>query len=221
MDAMPFAKWSWDALHVSWVYHGQQPGELIQMYRELDRILRPGGYFWQRGGWSAVQITAMRWLFKSLGYKALIDRQVAKPAKVSQDVSFGPDLPYTHDWFAVFVKPSTGEAEEESTCKNLSPFETAMEEIKDKSQSKVNKSKSKDKGKDKDSEKSSKSKDADSEKAESSIKERKKPKDSSSDEDAKQSEKSKAAELESKIKQLQAQLAKEKAAKDEAGSIPP
>lgn len=42
------AKFSFDVLHVSWVYHGQTPDELRVMFHELNRILRPGGYLWLR-----------------------------------------------------------------------------------------------------------------------------------------------------------------------------
>jgi len=38
MEAMPFAKFSFDLIHISWVYHGQQPKELIEMFLEIHRI---------------------------------------------------------------------------------------------------------------------------------------------------------------------------------------
>lgn len=121
MEAMPFAKWTWDVIHVSWVYHGQQPDELVEMYLELNRVLRPGGYIWQRGGWSQVQVDAMRALFIQLGYKPLYDKEELKPKGVSEKISFGENLPYTTDWTCVWVKPSVGEALASPDCANTKP----------------------------------------------------------------------------------------------------
>jgi hypothetical protein len=93
MEAMPFAKFSFDMVHISyvssptahvdsewlssgrgselphtlicvsiialdhlvcrWVYHGQTPTELWNFVHEVDRILRPGGYIYMRGGQSS------------------------------------------------------------------------------------------------------------------------------------------------------------------------
>jgi SAM-dependent methyltransferase len=105
MEAMPFASNSFDVLHTSWVYHGQQPNELLEMYLELNRILRPGGYLWMRGGWSNVQVDALRHLFKQLGYTLLNEHVSMKPEVLSKRVSFGDNLPYHLDWTAIFVKP--------------------------------------------------------------------------------------------------------------------
>ena len=112
MEAMPFAHWSFDVVHISWVYHGQQPHELVQMYTEIDRIVRPGGYIWQRGGWSFRQITAMKALFDALGYVQLHERLLVKP---ENKISFGPDLPFEAEWWCIYVKPIRAERKEGCT----------------------------------------------------------------------------------------------------------
>ena len=105
MEAMPFARASFDAVHISWVYHGQQPAELIQMYTEIDRIVRPGGYVWQRGGWSMSQIDAQKRMFDALGYVQLYEKLERKPEDITRRVSFGPNLPFEAEWTCIYVKP--------------------------------------------------------------------------------------------------------------------
>ena len=105
MEAMPFAHWSFDAVHISWVYHGQQPHELTQMYTEIDRIVRPGGYVWQRGGWSWSQIKAQKALFDALGYTLLHEKIQVKPEDITKRISFGTDLPFEAEWWCIYVKP--------------------------------------------------------------------------------------------------------------------
>ena len=105
MEAMPFARASFDAVHISWVYHGQQPAELVQMYTEVDRIVRPGGYVWQRGGWSLSQIAAQKRMFDQLGYVQLYEKLDVKPEDITKRISFGPDLPFEAEWTCIYVKP--------------------------------------------------------------------------------------------------------------------
>lgn len=103
MEPMPFAKFTYDVLHVSWVYHGQQPDELLVMFNEINRVLRPGGYLWMRGGWSRRQVdTLSNLLLNKLGYQVIIQNQIPK---LPNKVSFGEDLPYELDWDVIFVKP--------------------------------------------------------------------------------------------------------------------
>ena len=105
MEAMPFAHRSFDAVHVSWVYHGQQPDELMAMFTEIDRIIRPGGYLWQRGGWSMRQVTAQKALMQSLGYTLLYENLQLKPADITRRISFGENLPFEAEWQCIYVKP--------------------------------------------------------------------------------------------------------------------
>ena len=109
MEAMPFARASFDAVHISWVYHGQQPAELVQMYTEVDRIVRPGGYVWQRGGWSLSQIAAQKALLAALGYVQLYERLDVKPEDITKRISFGPGLPFEAEWTCIYVKPIRAE----------------------------------------------------------------------------------------------------------------
>ena len=44
MEAMPFAKFSYDVVHSSWVFHALFSHQLRAAYLEQNRILRPGGY---------------------------------------------------------------------------------------------------------------------------------------------------------------------------------
>ena len=109
MEAMPFARASFDAVHISWVYHGQQPTELIQMYTEIDRIVRPGGYIWQRGGWSLSQIAAQKAMFTALGYVQLYEKLDVKPEDITKRISFGENLPFEAEWTCIYVKPIRAE----------------------------------------------------------------------------------------------------------------
>jgi len=108
MEAMPFAKFSFDVVHISWVYHGQSVDELRVMLHELNRLVRPGGYLWLRGGWSQEQLQFINtFLGQTLGYGALHYEETAKPPEVSAKVFFGKDqtLPYQVDSTSVWLKP--------------------------------------------------------------------------------------------------------------------
>jgi len=116
MEAMPFAQRSFDLVHVSWVHHGQAPTELWDFVHETDRVLRPGGYLYLRGGWSNAQIIAQRAMYAALGYTVLYEHVAQKPAEVTKQVSFGPDLPYEADWIAIMLKPIKAVPADEATC---------------------------------------------------------------------------------------------------------
>lgn len=108
MEAMPFARGAFDVIHISWVYHGQHPHELIAMFMEIDRLVRPGGYVWQRGGFSMQQVYAMKHLFKLLGYTALHDK-LKRVDREKVRIQFGSegDIPFEAEWSCIFVKPTT------------------------------------------------------------------------------------------------------------------
>ena len=90
MEPMPFAKFTFDVIHVSWVFHGQQPEELIVMFNELNRIIRPGGYLWMRGGWSKRQVVTMQQLLgDKFGYSVLVQEEKKKPPEVTARMQFG------------------------------------------------------------------------------------------------------------------------------------
>jgi len=116
MESMPFAQRSFDLVHVSWVHHGQAPHELWDFSHETDRVLRPGGYLYLRGGWSNSQIIAQRSMYAALGYTVLYERVEPKPFEVTKKVSFGPDLPYEADWTAILLKPIKATPADEATC---------------------------------------------------------------------------------------------------------
>ena len=106
MEPMPFAKFTFDVIHVSWVFHGQQPEELIVMFNEINRVIRPGGYLWMRGGWSKRQVNTMQQLLgDKFGYSVLVQEEKKKPAEVTARMSFGEQLPYEEDWNVIMVKP--------------------------------------------------------------------------------------------------------------------
>lgn len=107
MDAMPAAKFSFDVVHISWVYHGQTPDELRVMFHEMNRVLRPGGYLWMRGGWSIEQFDFFQQFFQTLGYQTLHSDVQKKPKEITEKIFFGSNhtLAYALDWSAILVKP--------------------------------------------------------------------------------------------------------------------
>ncbi len=106
MEPMPFAQFSFDLIHSSWVYHGQQPEELLEMFTEIHRILRPGGYLWLGGGFSNRQISFLRELLEEkFGFHPLHQSINKKPQSITDKISFGPNLPYDADWSVIYVKP--------------------------------------------------------------------------------------------------------------------
>lgn len=93
------------------------------MYNEINRVIRPGGYLWMRGGWSAVQIKALKWLLETkFGYVPLYDKQTAKPADITAKVSFGPELPYEFDWSVIWVKPISAAKKSDCSSEPAMPF---------------------------------------------------------------------------------------------------
>jgi hypothetical protein len=114
---MPFAKFTFDVIHISWVYHGKQPRELLTMFLEIHRILRPGGYIWMRGGWAHAQVTLLQNLLaKLLGYKILYSHIQEKPKMITESISFGENLPYQSDWWVIAVKPVAAHANPPEKC---------------------------------------------------------------------------------------------------------
>jgi len=117
MEPMPFARGSFDLVHSSWLYHGQRPTELADFVYEADRVLRPGGYLYLRGGWSHAQIAKQRSILSALGYAVLHEQVGAKPSDVTARVQFGPGLPYEADWTVILVKPMRAVKADEDECR--------------------------------------------------------------------------------------------------------
>ena len=112
MEPMPFAKFTFDVVHISWVFHGQQPEELIVMFNEINRVIRPGGYLWMRGGWSRRQVTTMQALLGGrFGYEMLVTEEQGIKPEVAAKNAFGEkkDLPYELNWNVIMVKPIRAE----------------------------------------------------------------------------------------------------------------
>jgi len=108
MIAFPFAKFSFDVVHSSWIFHGMYPQDLFQVFQEQNRILRPGGYLWWVGGWSREQMEALQSYARALGYKELYsDVKPVMNADKPGAWRFGTkkDIPYQVDWTVVWVKP--------------------------------------------------------------------------------------------------------------------
>lgn len=103
MEAMPFAKFTYDVVHASWVFHALYENQLRTTYLEQNRILRPGGYMWIKGGWSFSQVkTLEELLIEQLGYKVMWEakRPVREPGKYRFDT-----VPFEVEWEAILVKP--------------------------------------------------------------------------------------------------------------------
>jgi len=112
MEAMPFAKFSYDVLHSSWVFHALLESQLRHTYLEQNRILRPGGYMWIKGGWSQSQVDTLEGLLiGELGYTAIfsVKTPVAKPGS-----TFFDTIPFELEWEAILVKPMRAD---EKTCR--------------------------------------------------------------------------------------------------------
>jgi GMP synthase-like glutamine amidotransferase len=101
MEPMPFAKFSYDVVHSSWVFHALFDNELRTAFLEQNRILRPGGYMWINGGWSNSQVeTLNNLLVNNLGYKILWQSKKNVLSKTTFDT-----VHYELDWEAVLLKP--------------------------------------------------------------------------------------------------------------------
>jgi hypothetical protein len=89
------------------IQHGQTVDELRVMMHEINRVIRPGGYLWLRGGWSYEQLDFLNEFLPMLGYGALHYSQTAKPKEVSAKVFFGPQqtLAYQVDSTSIWLKP--------------------------------------------------------------------------------------------------------------------
>ena len=100
---MPFAKFTFDAIHHSWVYHGLSPRQWRTILLEHNRLLRPGGYLWMQDGSSRAVYETIKFLcIEQLGYRILY--AVDQP-RVSRTVtSFGSD-PFEINWNIILMKP--------------------------------------------------------------------------------------------------------------------
>lgn len=101
---MPFAKFSFDVVHHSWVYHGNDPASWRSVLLEQNRLLRPGGYLWIRDGFSKAVLHTIRYLLvEQLGYRILYQEE--KPQLSPPKVFFGR-IPFEVEWAGILVKPN-------------------------------------------------------------------------------------------------------------------
>jgi len=104
MEPMPFAKFSYDVVHSSWVFHALYPNQLRAAYLEQNRLLRPGGYMWIYGGWSFEQVDAiLHLLVDQLGYTVLHEhRLLIDTSKVKRAFD---TIPFELEWTVILLKP--------------------------------------------------------------------------------------------------------------------
>ncbi|CAM4924803.1 unnamed protein product [Rotaria socialis] len=101
---LPFAKFSFDAIHHSWVYHSLTPARWREVLLEQNRILRPGGYLWISDGLSYAQLKTIKYLLlHQLGYKVLYEDEIKQKSII---VTFASN-PYEVTWESILVKPNT------------------------------------------------------------------------------------------------------------------
>jgi hypothetical protein len=101
---MPFAKFSFDVIHHSWVYHGEAPAQWRTILLEQNRMLRPGGYLWiQDVSSNAVLETIKYLLVEKLDYTVLYRRENSLPLPAR--AHFGSQ-PVEAEWGFIFVKPN-------------------------------------------------------------------------------------------------------------------
>ena len=104
LRAMPFAKFSFDVIHHSWVYHSLPPAKWRTVLLEQNRLLRPGGYLWiQDGSSNAVLQTIKYLLVEQLGYRVLYKKEDLLPLPAT--VFFGSE-PFESEWCFILVKPN-------------------------------------------------------------------------------------------------------------------
>ena len=101
--SMPFAKFSYDLVHIAWLFHMYSGSSLMDKLMEVNRVLRPGGYLWWEGGFSYKQRDDVKAWAASLGYVIVWDESVDRYDKTM----FGNE-PHQCDYTAVFRKPSRG-----------------------------------------------------------------------------------------------------------------
>ena len=101
--SMPFAKFSFDLIHIAWLFHMFNGANLIEKLMEVHRVLRPGGYLWWEGGFSYAQRDDVKGWASALGYAVVWEESVDRFDKTM----FGSE-PHQCDFTAVFRKPSRG-----------------------------------------------------------------------------------------------------------------
>ena len=101
--SMPFAKFSFDLIHIAWLFHMFNGANLIDKLMEVNRVLRPGGYLWWEGGFSYKQRDDVKGWAAALGYEVVWEESVDRFDKTM----FGSE-PHQCDFTAVFRKPSRG-----------------------------------------------------------------------------------------------------------------
>ena len=101
--SMPFAKFSFDLIHIAWLFHMFNGANLIEKLMEVHRVLRPGGYLWWEGGFSYAQRDDVKGWAAALGYVVVWEESVDRFDKTM----FGSE-PHQCDFTAVFRKASRG-----------------------------------------------------------------------------------------------------------------
>ena len=101
---MPIAKFSFDVVHHSWVYHALFPTQWRSVLLQQNRLLRPGGYLWiQDGSSTAVFETIKYLLVEQMGYRILHKWENILRGAVT--MYFGLE-PFETEWTFIFVKPN-------------------------------------------------------------------------------------------------------------------
>ena len=101
--SMPFAKFSYDLIHIAWLFHMFSNENLISKLMEINRVLRPGGYLWWEGGFSYKQRDDVKEWAVSLGYALVWEESIDRFDKTMFNAE-----PHQCDFTAVFRKPSRG-----------------------------------------------------------------------------------------------------------------
>ena len=104
--SMPFAKFSFDFVHIAWLFHMYSGYGLIEKLMEVHRVLRPGGYLWWEGGFSYAQRDSVKDWATSLGYAL-----VWEESKDAFDGTMFGSEKHQCDYIAVFRKASKGRIE--------------------------------------------------------------------------------------------------------------
>ena len=104
--SMPFSKFSYDFIHIAWLFHMYSGWALVEKLMEINRILRPGGYLWWEGGFSYAQRDSVKEWARSLGYELVMEESV----DVFDGTMFHQEK-HQCDFTAVFRKPSRGKIE--------------------------------------------------------------------------------------------------------------
>ena len=99
--SFPFSKFSFDFVHIAWLFHMFSGANLVTHLMEVHRVIRPGGYLWWEGGFSYAQRETVRDWSVALGYAVLWEESVDS----KDGTMFGKEK-HQCDWTVVFRKAS-------------------------------------------------------------------------------------------------------------------